>query len=397
MRIGKYRFRITRKAIYGVAVIGLLLLGIWGTSGDRQGEFPGDQDGPPKSSSPAIDQSHEWQRSLAPFPEIKMVSHSETVSGVKVNEQVRRPVIASAAVMRSFERMSRPSETNGVDLETSFVSPIRVEPSQEEWFAWQGPVAPVGRLLRVELLNAIDSSIRRNPVMGLVTHDLYWNGELLIPAGTEVHGMATTELARESLITGNEWQLVFVGNRGGIPNGWVLPVVATALERQDKTGEGKSFGMSDMRLGLPGVRMQAEEYLQIKLFLSNFLGAAVSSLQSRRVNIFSGTSIVEETARNATLAGLADVLREFSQGVLKEIERIGFYLRIRAGTQFYLMIQEPLDLNRGKLGGERIIEMPGIPVSATGTGPLPDLRRLQDIEEQLGFVWEDLWKKSLAK
>lgn len=397
MKIGKYKKGILRKGMYGAAIVALVLLGI-GVMGENADEEPGqDRESMGENLLPVIDQSHEWQRPLAPFPEMKSVPDSELPSALSVKDQGRGPVMISTAVMRSFDRTPQPPEVVGDPLAASFVSPTRVDAAAEEWFYWKGPVAPVGRLLRVELLNAIDSSIQNNPVMGLVTHDLYWNGELLIPAGTEVHGMATIELARESLITGSAWQLVFVGNRGGIPNGWVLPVVATALERQDKTGEGKSFGMSDMRLGLPGVRMEAEEYLQIKLFLSNFLGAAVSSLQSRRVNMFSGTSLVEETARNATLAGLADVLREFSQGVLKEIERIGFYLRIRAGTQFYLMIQEPLDLNRGKFGGEKIVEMPGRTVSEAGMGGLPDLRRIQDIEEQLGFIWEDLWKKSLAK
>src|SRR5690606_12740385 len=127
-----------------------------------------------------------------------------------------------------------------------------------------------------------------------------------------------------------------------------LPVTGVALERQDNTGEGKTFGWSDMRMGLPGTLMRADDYLEIKLFLSSFLGAAVSSLQSRRINAFSGTAVVEETAENAALSGLAKVLHEFSQGVLSEIERIGFYLRVRAGTQFYLMIQEPVDLNRGQ-------------------------------------------------
>src|SRR5690606_31571076 len=113
---------------------------------------------------------------------------------------------------------------------------------------------------------------------------------------------------RESLFAGNEWQLVFLNDSGGIPNGWVLPVTGVALERQDNTGEGKTFGWSDMRMGLPGTLMRADDYLEIKLFLSSFLGAAVSSLQSRRINAFSGTAVVEETAENAALSGLAKVL-----------------------------------------------------------------------------------------
>lgn len=404
-RVGRMK-NIRKMFVAAVLMAGLSFGYSWVTSEERA--VTRDQSIPRGRYEQAA-KSAEWQQTLAPFPQTKTkdLQRTEILSHeiILPPERLRQRVLAPGAVMRSFgdwDQKANGSENSmqspfAHEVPLEFVDPVKLNHSNP-LLSWDGPVAPVGRLLRVELVNAIDSSSKQNPIMGLVTHDLFWNGVLLVPAGTEVHGTATTERARESLIADQQWQLVFMGKPDGVPNGWVLPVTAIALERQDQTGEGKSFGLSDMRLGLPGIRMQAEDYLQIKLFIANFLGAAVSSLQSKRTHLLTGTSVVEESAHNAALSGLTEVMSRFSHGVLEEIERVGFYLRIRAGTQFYLMIQEPLDLTKGNVGGERIYpDHSGSRAMGIASNGFPDIQRLQELEEELGFVWEDLWRKMIRK
>ncbi len=341
--------------------------------------------------------SSSWQRSLNTFPERRTVGVETKNPGVATSTPISRweKRIPETAIVRYHPVIQERDFTPPQRLDDPVrPMPMPLEQTPEPETPWTGPVAPFGRILQVELVNAIDSSLAQNPVIGLVTHDFYWEGHLLIPAGTEVHGVATTETVRQSLMTGTGWQLVFLGNHATLPNGWVVPLQAVALERQDTTGEGRTFGWSDMRMGLPGIRMQAGEELDLKLFLSGFLGAAASTLQSRRVNSLAGVSVVEETAENAALGGVVRVLQQYGERIMQEIERVGFYLRVRAGTQFYLLVQEPLDLNRGSHGGvawaKRTQESGNRRVAGF------DLQSLQRVETAIGEQWEDLWKQYMS-
>ena len=58
--------------------------------------------------------------------------------------------------------------------------------------------APFGRLIPCETVITVDSSSIQTPIIGLVTEDIY-RGQMLIPAGTEVHGMAKTDHQRERI------------------------------------------------------------------------------------------------------------------------------------------------------------------------------------------------------
>ena len=49
---------------------------------------------------------------------------------------------------------------------------------------------PYGRLLRCELVNTVDSTNIDTPIIGLVIEDAWNDGRVIIPAGTEVHGLA---------------------------------------------------------------------------------------------------------------------------------------------------------------------------------------------------------------
>jgi hypothetical protein len=68
--------------------------------------------------------------------------------------------------------------------------------------------APFGRLIPCELVITVDSSTIRTPIIGLVTEDVYFGGHLIIPAGTEIHGVAEVDRERERIASGDRWTLV---------------------------------------------------------------------------------------------------------------------------------------------------------------------------------------------
>lgn len=56
-----------------------------------------------------------------------------------------------------------------------------------------GLYAPAGRLIRCVLVNTVDSANIDTPIIALVTDDLWHDGRIVIPAGTEVHGKASID------------------------------------------------------------------------------------------------------------------------------------------------------------------------------------------------------------
>jgi hypothetical protein len=85
--------------------------------------------------------------------------------------------------------------------------------------------APFGRLIPCELIVTVDSSSIQTPIIGLVTEDIYHNGRLIIPAGTEVHGKAQTDRTRERIASGDNWTLVW-------SSGEELRLSGIALDRE---------------------------------------------------------------------------------------------------------------------------------------------------------------------
>src|SRR6266540_2967395 len=139
--------------------------------------------------------------------------------------------------------------------------------------------APFGRLIPCETVITIESSKLDTPVLGLVTEDVWHNGELIIPAGAEVHGRASLDRARERIAVSGKWVIVW---RDGSPlNGTELVLNGIALDRakDDVSGE---FGLRDGSAGLLGDLVKSDDWQEIKLFASTFLAGFAGGMQELR-------------------------------------------------------------------------------------------------------------------
>jgi hypothetical protein len=210
--------------------------------------------------------------------------------------------------------------------------------------------APFGRLIPCETVITIESSKLDTPVIGLVTEDIYHNGELIIPAGTEVHGRASLDRARERIAASGKWVVVW---RDGSPlNGTELVLNGIALDREKDDVSGE-FGMRDGSAGLLGALIKSDNWQEIKLFASTFLGGFAGGLQQlqNQGTAFGGVAQVPVVStRNAALAGTADVLNAYARQIQEAIARDGFFVRVPAGKQFYLYVTETIDQAKGTRG-----------------------------------------------
>jgi hypothetical protein len=199
--------------------------------------------------------------------------------------------------------------------------------------------APYGRLVPCELVITVDSSSIRTPIVGLVTEDVFHHGQLIIPAGTEVHGAAQVDRARERIASNGRWTLVW-------QDGQELNVSGLALDREQET---RTWGITDGSAGLRGKLLKTDNLAEVKLFVASLLSGAASAFTETRTSAF-GTFALP-SLQNAPLMGAQSVLDRYAQQILQTIEHNGFYVRVPAGKQFYLYITQTVDEKDARIGG----------------------------------------------
>lgn len=201
--------------------------------------------------------------------------------------------------------------------------------------------APFGRLIPCELVITVDSSSIQTPIIGLVTEDIFHHGQLIIPAGTEVHGSAQVDRARERIASNGRWTLVW-------QNGQELNVSGLALDHE-RDAETGMWGITDGSAGLRGKLLKTDNLAEVKLYIASLLSGAAAAFTDRQVSAFGSFAL--PTLQNAPLQGAQAVLDRYAQQILNAIERDGFYVRVPAGKQFYLYITQTVDEDDAKIGG----------------------------------------------
>lgn len=201
--------------------------------------------------------------------------------------------------------------------------------------------APYGRLVSCETVITVDSASIQTPIVGLITENVYHNGKLVIPAGTEVHGTAQADHHRERIASGGNWTLVW-------QTGEELRIKAIALDREF-SGDQEGWGITDGSAGLRGQMIKSDEMADIKLFAATFLSGAAEALTEKQQTIFGPVS--SPTLNNAPFEGAQKVLSVYAQRIYEAIQRDGFYVRIPSGKQFYLYVLQVVDRADATIGG----------------------------------------------
>ncbi|MHB1310113.1 MAG: hypothetical protein ACYC23_23840 [Limisphaerales bacterium] len=88
----------------------------------------------------------------------------------------------------------RPESTNAPLPRLSILVPLSATGPRP------GVVAPYGRLLRCQLVNTVDSAKIDTPIIALLTEDVWHDGQLVVPVGTEIHGRAKLDRSRERIV-----------------------------------------------------------------------------------------------------------------------------------------------------------------------------------------------------
>lgn len=200
---------------------------------------------------------------------------------------------------------------------------------------------PYGNVLRCELVFTLDSTNEETPLVGVVMEPVYNNGQLIIPAGAELHGVARPDRLRDRIFSGEDWVLVFP-RESGKPNGRQLNVRGVALERIEPDASGITWGVTDGSYGLEGKLIRTMQQEEIKRFAATFFAEAAQTLQSRDTG-HRGQESLNNTPQNAVLQGLSANLQKIADDIAAEVERHGVFIRVPAGHQFYFYPTQIID------------------------------------------------------
>jgi hypothetical protein len=208
--------------------------------------------------------------------------------------------------------------------------------------------APFGRLIPCETIITVDSSSIQTPIVGLVTENIYYGGRLIIPAGTEVHGMAQTDRQRERIAGNTSWTFVW-------QDGQEMRLKAIALDREfDNETNQAGWGITDGSAGLRGELIKSDNLADIKLFAATFLSGAANAVTEKKETVFGPVNA--PSLNNAPFQSAQAVLQTYAQQIYDSIQKNGFYVRVPSGKQFYLYVLQTIDRADATLGGVGIVE-----------------------------------------
>lgn len=208
--------------------------------------------------------------------------------------------------------------------------------------------APFGRLISCETIITVDSSSIQTPIVGLVTENIYFDGKLIIPAGTEVHGMAQTDRQRERIAGNTSWTFVW-------QNGQEMRIKAIALDREfDNETNQAGWAITDGSAGLRGEVIKSDNLADIKLFAATFLSGAANAVTEKKETVFGPVNA--PSLNNAPFQGAQAVLQTYAQQIYDSIQKDGFYVRVPSGKQFYLYVLQTIDRADATLGGVGMVE-----------------------------------------
>ena len=247
------------------------------------------------------------------------------------------------------------------------------EPTPEEEDL--GDYAPAFRMVRCKLVNTVDSSNIATPVQGLVTDDLVWDGKVVIPRCSEVHGLAQVDKSRERIVAEGAWTFTLFEPDIGRLGDRELVVKGYALDREDDPEfkalmvgatvvdpKVKTWGITDGSAGLRGVVLRSNNAAELNLFVATFIAGIAQSVQGTVTNVFgqtvaspnvSGAGGVPGYIINPPVQGAEAVLDRYAQMVMDSIERDGFFIRVPAAKLFYVYVTEDILTGKATVGGSR--------------------------------------------
>ncbi|MCB1095907.1 MAG: TrbI/VirB10 family protein [Verrucomicrobiae bacterium] len=185
---------------------------------------------------------------------------------------------------------------------------------------------PYGTLIPCRLIHGLVAGQGKSPVFAVVTEDIRTHGQVVIPEGAPVHGIAA-DIFRDRLQAASNWH-VSIGDTSRTLN-------AILIDRNiDPETNRFTFGAA----GIGGKRLDKPHRHTGRIFLATAISGIARSLKDTSSGIFG--NVPSYSPKNAGIEGASAVADRHAADLLEKARQNEKILEIPAGVEFYLYTQE---------------------------------------------------------
>jgi Bacterial conjugation TrbI-like protein len=222
---------------------------------------------------------------------------------------------------------TRPTTSNKPPKPPPFPKLVHITNTAPEPYKDEEPklFAPRGLLIKAALVLTVDSSSLETPVLALVSEDVYWNQKLILPAGTQVQAKAAQGRTRDRIEVKGQYTFIWADGRE-------YNIGCIALDH-DRAEDG-SFGITDGSAGIRGQIVKNDQYAEMKVLFAEAISGLMNNSQNQFQSIYGLAP--QNSGRNAALGGGGKAASAYSGLLTKQLEKDLDFVRVSAGTQFYI-------------------------------------------------------------
>ncbi len=200
--------------------------------------------------------------------------------------------------------------------------------------------APRGLLIKAALVITVDSSSLDTPVLALVTEDIYWNKRLIVPAGTQVQAKAGKGRSRDRIEVAGSFTFVWADGRE-------YSISGVALDHE-RLSDG-TYSITDGSAGIRGQIIKNDQYAELKILVAEALEGIMNNKQDQFQSVYG--LVPQNNSRNAALGGGSQAASAYSGLLTKKLEQDLDFVRVGAGTQFYIYTQDVFEPEMASIAG----------------------------------------------
>ena len=271
------------------------------------------------------------------------ITGSEVAENNRLDKLVLPPLRPEAPVVivqkeepKEKEKPKKPAFPELVQVQTQpGIKPFTMEPPKV--------FAPRGTLIKAALVITLETNNKGTPVLGMVTEDVYFQGNLIVPAGTQVMAASADDSKiRDRVDIRGAFTFVWADGTEYVING-------IALDHQPLP-DG-TFGLLDGSPGIRGRIMKSDEYIELKILVSEAMQGIMRSQQSTFPTVFG--LVPENNGKNAALGAGTGGASAYSNLMVQKMEKDTNYVQVPAGTSFYIYTLDVFEPDLRSIGGLR--------------------------------------------
>ncbi len=216
--------------------------------------------------------------------------------------------------------------------------------------------APYGRLVKCKLLNTLESNNTETPIIAVVMEELNHDGARIFSPGiVEMHGWIQTSGVRNRINSQRNWTAVWTSKTGDDDNGKEMTFTGVALAHVPVPDANGQWDITDGSAGLKGWTIDTTDFEKLLALAARFIEGAGQGFTSSSVFHDGGTSetVYDGSLKSGLAQGFSYAAQTLAQSMIEEIKKRGVYVRVPAGTMFYIYVTQPLDLAEARIGASR--------------------------------------------